>query len=36
MERQDELTGRASEGQQLSDALSEMRRSKFVAEALDV
>jgi hypothetical protein len=36
MERQDELTGRASEGQQLSDALGEMRRSKFVAEALDV
>jgi len=26
MERQDELTGRASEGQQLSDALGEMRR----------
>lgn len=36
MERQDELTGRASEGQQLSDALGEMRRSKLVAEALDV
>jgi len=36
MESQDELSGRASEGKQLALALGEVRRSRLVAEALDV
>ena len=36
MERQDELSGGESEGKQLALALGEVRRSKLVAEALDV
>ena len=36
MERQDELFGQASEGQQLALELSEVRRSNLVAEASDV
>lgn len=35
-ERQDELAGRTSEGQQLGLELAEMRRSKLVADALAV
>ena len=36
MEKQDELMGRESEGRQLAFALGEVRRSRLVAEALDV
>lgn len=36
IERQDELSGRESEGRQLATALGEARRSKVVTEALDV
>ena len=36
MERQDQLSGRESEGRQLALALGEVRRSKLVSETLDV
>jgi hypothetical protein len=36
IEKQDELMGRESEGRQLAFALGEVRRSRLVAEALDV
>ena len=36
MESQDELSGRESEGKQLALALGEVRRSRLVAEALEV
>ena len=36
MESQDEVTGQASEGKQLALALGEVRRTRLVAEALDV
>jgi hypothetical protein len=36
VERQDELVGRESEGRQLAVELGEVRRSRLVAEALDV
>jgi hypothetical protein len=36
MQRQDELAGRESQGQQLVSELADVRRSKLVGEALDV
>ena len=36
MERQDEVLGRESEGRQLSPALSDVRRSQLVADAMGV